>query len=981
MKKYLLSVAALALTLGVVGYWSYERFLTNDFLMGEKGEKESGEQAVAKQAAEYRMSRMLDENGEYKPEYIARAIQQANKMSGASASRAGGLNMQWEELGPNNIGGRTRSILFDNRDPQRRTIYAGGVAGGLWKSMDKGESWKYIPLPDVLAISCMAQAKNGTIFMGTGEGLAQVIGTRFSSGSTGNGVYKLTGNDNIEHLASTTAANLNLTNSTTWSEVNRIAVDPNNSGHIIAGTGTGMMESVDGGVSWVPITNIKTQSGTNVNPGSFTNVADLDFSADGQYVYASTKGGTLFYSEDVGQNWVIIPTSNSASAPSGSTIFLPNFTQTRGRLEIATAVSDPAVAYLSFANAQGGGFHGYKTSDHGHTWVKIGEAGSTFSPFGDNNQGWYDNVIAVNPFNADQVFLGGTQLYTYSSGSGWKLATIYFGEPNNQYWIHADLHAIAFNDLNKNEMFVGCDGGLFRSDKASDNFPNPPFYVKNRGFNITQAYSVAAGPSGDVMCGNQDNGTTYVPFNYNSTGSAKSIRGGDGVFTEISNIDENVFIYGVYYGDIVRSNNKGVAGSFFYDIAIDPNGGNNPTRCGNANNTRFITNFFLEETRDARNSVETVNFTADKDYNAGDVVTVKSRTKATFEETLASPLANGSSVSFPDRIQSRFYLPTNCGLWMTPDVLDFGGTTRWFRIRTGVNPNAVVQTHTGDTLYYVNGTTVYKHVGVNSIAFDSAFVKSGSGTTLWNRMPAATSSTIPSGGRSIEDLAVDKNNPNHLIAVAAGFSSNPTSNNVFKSINGGQTWTNISNNMPNVPAYSCVIDANNPDNYLVATEIGVFSSSDAGLTWQEENTGLGRVPVHALRQIKYLNDDCYMVYLGTHGRGMWRSSTLLKGGCQLNPLAINDPRNAEKLNQLSIYPVPMSSTGTIEIDMAKVGDVTFRIIDLPGRLVKEIKAGKLAEGKQTFKMDVSDLSTGTYIFSATIDNKKSYTKTLIIGKN
>lgn len=195
------------------------------------------------------------------------------------------------------------------------------------------------------------------------------------------------------------------------------------------------------------------------------------------------------------------------------------------------------------------------------------------------------------------------------------MATIYFGEPNNQYWIHADLHAIAFNDSNKNEMFVGCDGGLFRSDKASENFPNPPYYVKNRGFNITQAYSVAAGPSGDVMCGNQDNGTTYVPYNYNSRGSAKSIKG-DGVFSEIFNIDENVFIYGVYFGDIVRSNNKGVAGSYFYDIAIDPNGGNNPTRCGGANNTRFITNFFLEETREARNSVEMVSFTADKNYNA-----------------------------------------------------------------------------------------------------------------------------------------------------------------------------------------------------------------------------------------------------------------------------------------------------------------------------------------------------------------------------
>lgn len=168
------------------------------------------------------------------------------------------------------------------------------------------------------------------------------------------------------------------------------------------------------------------------------------------------------------------------------------------------------------------------------------------------------------------------------------------------------------------------------------------------------------------------------------------------------------------------------------------------------------------------------------------------------------------------------------------------------------------------------------------------------------------------------------------------------------------------------PADSCVIDANNPDNYLVATEIGVFSSSDGGATWEEENTGLGRVPVHSLRQIKYLTDDCYMVYLGTHGRGMWRSSTLLNGGCQLNPLAINDPRNAEKLNQLSVYPVPMSSAGTIEIDMAKAGDVTFRIIDLPGRLVKEIKAGKVAEGKQTFKMDVSDRADALTHRSATI---------------
>lgn len=270
--------------------------------------------------------------------------------------------MQWEEIGPNNIGGRTRGIIYDNRVSQRKTIYAGGVAGGLWKSTDKGETWSYIALPDVLSISCMAQAKNGDIYMGTGEGLAQVIGTRFNSGSTGNGVYKLNGNDNINHLASTKAASLSLTNSGTWSEVNRITIDPNNSSHVLAGTGTGIMETLDGGNTWAAITSVKTQSGTNVNPSSLSNIADIDFSADGQYVYAGTKNGTLFYSEDVAKLGYY-SFFQSPTAPSGSSEIYLNYTQTKGRLEIATAVSDPAVAYLSFSNSQGAGFHGYKTSD------------------------------------------------------------------------------------------------------------------------------------------------------------------------------------------------------------------------------------------------------------------------------------------------------------------------------------------------------------------------------------------------------------------------------------------------------------------------------------------------------------------------------------------------------------------------------------------------------------------------------------------
>lgn len=956
------------------------------FLLENKKKPYGYKAQLAREAAEFRQSRFLDENGEYHPHYIARALQQADALRASNASRSGALGLQWEEIGPNNIGGRVRGMVLDKRDPNRKTLYVGGVAGGLWKSTDGADSWSYIPLPDVLSISCMAQASNGTIYIGTGEGLAQIIGTRYNSGSVGNGIYKLTGNDVIEHLASTKqSSSLNLVSTNTWSEVNRIAIDPNDPNHLFAGTGGGLQESKDGGQTWTPVTDVKTQAGGNVNAGTLSPVADVDFSADGQYVYASVGGGTgvnLIKSDNAGLSWVTVPTSNNNAQPLGSPSFLPQYTQTKGRIEITTAKSNPAVAYLSIANAQGGGFHGYKTSDNGTTWQKIGEAGATFNPFGDNGQGWYDNIIAVNPFNEDHVFMGGIQKFSYSSGSGWKLMTIYFGEPSNPNWVHADIHEVIFDDTDSNIVYVGCDGGVFKSTQAYDRFPNPPFYAKNRNLAITQAYSVAAGPRGDAMCGNQDNGTTYVPFNLNSRGSAKSIRGGDGVSTEISTIDENVFIYGVYFGDIVRSNNKGVGGSYFYDNAIDPNGGNSPTRCGQTNNTRFITNFYLEETFEARNSAETVTFVADKNYNAGDIVEVTSKTKAKFKEVLSSAISQGASIQFPDRIKSRFFLPTNCGLWMTPDILDFGGSPRWFRIQNNINPNALSQSFSGDTLYYASGSTVYRISNMNSIPFDSALVKSGSAFTLWNKMGSSPFSRVVAnnGGRTIEGLYVDRNNSRHLLACFAGFSSSATGNNVYRSLDAGQTWTNISNNLPNVPAYNCVIDANDPDHYIVGTEIGVFSSSDGGATWNEENTSIGRVPTFAVRQLRYIGSDCYMLYLGTHGRGMWRSSTLLKSGCELNALGIKDNESKADINSLGLYPIPMASNATIELELTKSDKVTFRVVDLPGRLVKEIKVGQVSEGKQTFNLDVSSLSEGNYILAVTLDSGRTFSKAFTVKR-
>ncbi|MGG2352439.1 hypothetical protein ACE4Z7_24905, partial [Salmonella enterica] len=84
--------------------------------------------------------------------------------------------------------------------------------------------------------------------------------------------------------------------------------------------------------------------------------------------------------------------------------------------------------------------------------------GTSLDPFGSNFQGWYDNVIAVNPHNEDKVYMAGTQMFTYTSLAGWSLTTLYNGDASNPNWVHPDMHAIVFNDKDSDEMFVGCDG-------------------------------------------------------------------------------------------------------------------------------------------------------------------------------------------------------------------------------------------------------------------------------------------------------------------------------------------------------------------------------------------------------------------------------------------------------------------------------------------------------------------------------------------
>lgn len=111
-------------------------------------------------------------------ERLIQAKSYTQKMLKEKAAIAG---INWTERGPTNIAGRTKSILFDANDPTGRTLWTGGMGGGLWKSTDDGQSWNPInEFFNSMTITSIAQDPQNPdiIYFGAGE----------SVGSSGRGL-------------------------------------------------------------------------------------------------------------------------------------------------------------------------------------------------------------------------------------------------------------------------------------------------------------------------------------------------------------------------------------------------------------------------------------------------------------------------------------------------------------------------------------------------------------------------------------------------------------------------------------------------------------------------------------------------------------------------------------------------------------------------------------------------------------------------
>jgi photosystem II stability/assembly factor-like uncharacterized protein len=742
----------------------------------------------------------------------------------ASVGVTGALSGPWEALGPGNIGGRTRALVIHPTTPN--TMWAGAVAGGIWKTTDGGTTWtpKADLLINIAVSSLVLDPRNpNTLYAGTGEGFFNGDAVR------GAGILKSTdGGETWAQMPSTA-------NSPDFHYVQKIVVTRGASQRIYAATRTGVFRSTDGGATW----------GRVINAVAVNGCMDMAVQSDRAlaYVFASCgtfAQGTIYRALDSGaatQNWV--PVLSTAGM---------------GRTSLALAPSNQNIVYAMSASTATGAFNNgllavYRSNTSGATgsWTTQVDntspvtlnrlllsnpviASLTACNFGTSaflNQGWYDNFIAVDPADPETVWAGGIDTFRSNDGGrNWGQASHWwFGRGIDTDYAHADHHGVVFhpqyNGTSNKTMFNISDGGIFVTadarapvsaspDPINPNSPvcgNTPtsgnlvWGEKNNGYAVTQFYHGAHYPSGNTFIGGtQDNGTlrgvTGAPNAW------QTIRGGDGGYVAVVPNNTNILFAENTGLSIQRSVNAGAAFSPFSG-GITEGGGN----------FLFITPFAQDGT---------------------------------------DPNVMWIGGAAPWRASQAAVVPGPATPWVEAGQFFRARISAWAVSK--LNNNRVYA-----------GTGSGGGVANNCRVFTTGVGLTATASTVWS------SSKVRADACFISWIEPDPVVAGTVYATVSTFNSGADVGHVFKSTNFGASWVSIDGSgatgIPDVPVHAIAIDPNNNQRLYLGTDIGVFVSLDGGANWARENTGFANVIVESL-SIK--NTAPRYLFAYTHGRSVYR---------------------------------------------------------------------------------------------------------------
>jgi len=364
--------------------------------------------------------------------------------------------MRWRGIGPYR-GGRALAVAGISGEPG--VFYFGAAAGGVWKTIDSGATWKPLfdeqPIASIGAIA-VAPSNHDVIYVGSGEGALR------GNITYGDGIYKSTdGGKNW--------ANIGLRDTR---QIGALIVDPKDPdivlvaalGHAFgASEERGVFRSSDGGKSWKKV----------LYKDENTGAIDVTFDPrDSRIVYAALwqvrrqpwnfssggPGSGLYRSSDGGLTWTQL---KGNGLPEGIL----------GRIDVSVSGADPKRLYAMIEAEQGGL---YRSDDAGAHWSRISDDGRI------RQRAWYFSKVYADPKNLDSVYVLNTgMLHSNDGGKTWALVPATHGD-HHALWIDpADPKRLI--NANDGGASVSLDGGETWS--TQDNQPTAQFYhvaVDNR---------------------------------------------------------------------------------------------------------------------------------------------------------------------------------------------------------------------------------------------------------------------------------------------------------------------------------------------------------------------------------------------------------------------------------------------------------------------------------------------------------------------
>ena len=361
--------------------------------------------------------------------------------------------LRWRSIGPFRGG---RALAVTGVRGQSEVYYFGSVGGGVWKTTDAGRTWKPIfdsqPVASIGAIA-VAPSDANVIYVGSGEADMR------SSISVGNGMYKSTdGGKTWKHIGLSDSR-----------QIGRILVDPHDANRVfVAALGhaygpnqeRGVFRSKDGGKNWQKVLFHDENTGAidlAFEPGNPKTIYAALWQARRPpwsiYPPSNGPGSGLYRSNDGGDHWD--PVTGHGLPSEGL-----------GRMGISFAPSNPRRVYV-ILDAKGGGL--YRSDDGGQSWQRISKDHRIWG------RGWYFSEVAVDPKNADVVYVPNTSIY--QSRDGGKTFSVLRGDPTGP-----DYHELWIDPDDPQRMVLSCDQGAVVTHNGGEtwsswyNQPTGQFY-------------------------------------------------------------------------------------------------------------------------------------------------------------------------------------------------------------------------------------------------------------------------------------------------------------------------------------------------------------------------------------------------------------------------------------------------------------------------------------------------------------------------